>query len=133
MHNINDIKNEFQREFDQIANKFEIIELQADKALRADESLELDAKYVSHPGVYVWWSSEKGPLRVGRSLTNSRKRALEHIRDNTGKIMAQMANNPDTVLLLFNVKDPSDRHWVAAVEIFLEEKIKPLIKSLRKG
>ncbi|HDD44297.1 MAG TPA: hypothetical protein ENG63_05495 [Candidatus Desulfofervidus auxilii] len=64
---------------------------------------------------------------------NSRKRALEHIRDNTAGIMKEICENNDTILILFNVKDSKDIHWVVALEIFFERSINPLIKSDRLG
>jgi hypothetical protein len=36
-------------------------------------------------------------------------------------------------LILFNAKQMKDRHWVAALEIFLELELKPLVSSGRLG
>ena len=77
-------------------------------------------EFISHPGVYIFWDAE-GVIKVGRHFTNARKRALEHIRDDTGKQMKVLENDPNTNLLLFVVKDPGKLHWVAALEVFLEK------------
>ncbi len=124
---IDDIIKTFYDEFGSITNKFVII------TLKLDEAKNLKEKYLSHPGVYVWYNFKKGPIKVGRHLINARRRALEHIRDNTAGIMKAICEDKDTILILFNVKDQKDIHWVAALEIFLEKSINPLIKSNRLG
>ncbi len=124
---VDDIIKTFHNEFGLIADKFIIFKLKLDEIKNSKEN------YVSHPGVYVWYNLKKGPIKVGRHLTNSRRRALEHIRDNTLGIMKEICEKEDTILLLFNVKNREDIHWVAALEIFLEKTIKPLIKSDRLG
>lgn len=37
----------------------------------------------------------------------------------------------DKAILLFNVKDKSDKHWLLALEAFFETKFKPLIPAGR--
>ncbi len=124
---ISEIERIFVNEFAYFADKFAIFQLSVQDARKSQ------AKYVWHPGVYVWWNTNEGVIKVGRHLTNSRKRALEHIRDNTGEIMKDLADDDQTKLLLFNVKKPSDRHWVAALEVFFEIELSPRIKSERLG
>ena len=119
---IDDIIKLFYDEFGPITDK-----------LSFNEAKNSKEKYVSYPGVYVWYNLKKGPIKVGRHLVNSRKRALEHIRDNTAGIMKEICENNDTILILFNVKDSKDIHWVVALEIFFERSINPLIKSDRLG
>lgn len=125
--NDNDIITLFQKEFSSILEKFEIYNL------NIFEAKQSKADHIWKPGCYVYWSPNKGPIKVGRSLSNSRKRALEHIRDNTGGIMKSLEDESDAKLLLFNVKDEKNNHWVAAVEIFMELKLKPWIPSKRLG
>lgn len=122
-----EVKRVFESEFLPIRERFCILELHAGEAQHSNE------KYVWHPGVYVWFHPEKGVLKVGRHFTNSRKRALEHVSDNTGGIIASYFSKPDTRLILFNVKDPDAYHWVAAVEVFLERKTSPFVPSKRQG
>lgn len=117
----------FEQEFAALRNKFEVYEL---LLAQAENSRAL---HVCNPGVYVFWHSNRGVIKVGRHFTNSRKRAFEHLRDNTGGTMAALKSSPDVTLFLFNVKDPRDKHWVAALEVFLEEHLSPEIRSNRLG
>ncbi|GGG39836.1 hypothetical protein GCM10011414_06620 [Croceivirga lutea] len=124
------IKASFQEEFGSITHLFTIIEEPLSSLAACTKT------HVYNPGVYVFVLDNQ-VIKVGRHLTNSRKRALEHIRDNTsGKGVFQMkslADKPETKVILFNVSDPKNYHWVAAVEIYLENKLEPLIKSGRTG
>jgi len=121
-----EIKDKFEKEFSWHKDKFVIFDLPLDKT-------STEQTYgVAAPGVYVFWKADQA-IKVGRHLENSRKRALEHIRDDTGQQMKKLRDDKDAHLLLFNVKDKADIHWVAALEIFLEDKLKPLIKSKRTG
>ncbi|MHB8406472.1 MAG: hypothetical protein ACYDCJ_13755 [Gammaproteobacteria bacterium] len=125
--NTDTVRSLFEREFGQLAEKFTIFGVSVDQAKESRES------ELCHPGVYVWWHPDRGVIKVGRHLTNSRKRALEHLRDNTGGIMAALEGDKATRLLLFNVKNPADHHWVAALEIFFESKLHPAVASDRLG
>jgi len=116
----------FKKEFDSVCEKFFIYDLALNEAASCAE------EHVWKPGVYVFWRPA-GVVKVGRHLTNARKRALEHIRDNTGGSMAELADDPDARLILFTLKDPENMHWAAAVEIFLERELKPEIRSGRLG
>ncbi|MDC6390527.1 hypothetical protein PP182_17695 [Maribacter sp. PR1] len=126
---LNDIIEEFKNEFGIISNKFVVIE---------EDLINLSTsgkKYVYHPGVYVFFL-EGVVVKVGRHLTNSRKRALEHIKDNTKNNefeMASLKNNVKAKVLLFNLENPEDYHWSASVEMFLEKRLSPIIESKRKG
>jgi hypothetical protein len=88
-------------------------------------------------GVYVFIDEDGRYLKVGKSHTNASKRALEHCRDNTtskdGKIrMADHHDSDKTHMLVFALQDES-KHWVLALEYFLEKKFEPRIPSVRNG
>jgi len=126
---ITEIKEEFYTEFGTIADKFTVIEEYLVNLSKSEK------EYIYHPGVYVFYL-EGNVIKVGRHLTNSRKRALEHIRDNTANGELQMASlkeNTKVKVLLFNLKNIEDYHWSASVEMFLERKLNPIIKSKRQG
>jgi hypothetical protein len=117
----------FQNEFLSIADKFIVFNMSI------SEAEKIEAVHVWKPGVYVFWNPTLNVIKVGRHLVNSRMRAFQHIKDNTGGTMAGLRNDLDARLILFNVKDPKDKHWVAAVEIFLEGVLDPKIKAGRLG
>ncbi|HFD88017.1 MAG TPA: GIY-YIG nuclease family protein [Gammaproteobacteria bacterium] len=127
INNPKDVVSIFEKEFSAIADKFCVLEMDVEEARTSSEEC------VWHPGVYVWFHPEKGVLKVGRHFVDSRKRAFEHIRDNTGGKMKKYGKMPETTLLLFNVKDPESYHWVAAVEVFLEKTIDPCVRAKRQG
>lgn len=116
----------FHQEFGAIANKFWIHNL----PLR--EASDSTAEHIWKPGVYVFWKPMT-VVKVGRHLTNARKRALEHIVANTGGSMAALADDPDARLVLFSLMNPDDKHWAAAVEIHLEIALAPEVQSGRLG
>jgi hypothetical protein len=124
---IHKIKQRFEEEFGALKDLFKCFEI------GIDEVKYLDAPCIWHPGVYIWWHPDFGVVKVGRHLTNARKRALEHARDNTGGIMASLGADHRTKILLFNVIDPKKCHWVAALEIYLESILDPPIRSKRSG
>ncbi|WP_273566523.1 hypothetical protein [Maribacter halichondriae] len=122
-----EIINTFETEFKSISQKFVIIE----EYLEDLAASKVD--FIYNPGVYIFLFDNE-VIKVGRHLTNSRKRALEHIRDNTENEdfeMSKMVGNKKSKVILLNVKDVNDKHWVAAFEIFLEEKLNPKIRSKR--
>jgi hypothetical protein len=123
---LQEIKQLFHREFSFLANKFILLELHATEAWNSREA------NVAQGGVYVWWKD--GVIyKVGRSMSNSRKRAFEHRRDNTAKQLRTLIDDPSTVLLLFNARHPEDLHWVLALEDFLEKQLDPKTRSRRRG
>jgi hypothetical protein len=68
------------------------------------------------------------------SMRNSRERVMQHLVASTGHNeynIWHIAEYDDCAILLFNVKDVADRHWLLALEVFLERKFNPLIPSLR--
>lgn len=126
---IAEIEDIFNNEFAAIANKFVLIE---ENLSRLDIS---EKKYIYHPGVYIFFI-DGNVIKVGRHLVNSRKRALEHIRDNTKNEsfeMKSLKGNTNAKVLLFNLKNENDYHWSASAEMFLEKKLNPVIKSKRQG
>lgn len=123
---IQEVIKTFNAEFSAIADKFCIYDLPLSTVATCTE------EHVGKPGVYVYWKSSQ-VIKVGRHLTNARKRALEHISANTGGTMAELIHDSEVRLILFSLTDIEDKHWPAAVEIFLERKLKPLIPAGRLG
>ena len=91
----------------------------------------------ARPGVYIYLKGNQA-IKVGKSQTNSFKRSLEHIRDNTsskdGVIqMRDLGTMEDVLIVLINVKNQQDDHWVPSLEYYMEKELNPLIKSGRRG
>ena len=119
--------NLFYREFCFLKDYFKLFDLSINEAKTSNE------EFIYNPGVYVYYHSQEGILRIGRDLKNSRKRALEHIRDDTGGIMKNLSKDENTRLMLFNVIDQKYIHWIAALEIYFELNLKPKIPAKRLG
>lgn len=88
----------FRSEFSALSAKFAIHDLTLDTA-----SGTRDAD-VDRPGVYVYWKADLGVIKVGKSQSNARARALQHIRDNTKNDRLQMsglANDSSCHLILY--------------------------------
>lgn len=105
--------------------------------VRMDRREGAEFKAMQCAGVYVFIYEDGMCLKVGKSQQNASKRALEHCRDNTrskdGTIqMADLRNSDKTYMLVFALQDES-RHWVLALEYFLEKTLEPRILSLRNG
>ena len=97
----------FENEFSHLTEIFNTFELSVEEARNSNNNDE------ARPGVYVYWHPEYGVLMTGKSQKNSRRRALEHIRDNTSHENIQMAllgKDAETIVLLFNIKDDSNLH-----------------------
>lgn len=131
----------FYEEFSFVKDKFEIIDLLENDSpmdsntIRHLELPSTDYNIVWHPGVYVFFGN-KNTYRVGVSIINSRARVMEHLVAGTSKngySIWDINEYSDKSILLFNVKEIKDRHWLLAMEAFLEETLKPLIKSGRIG
>lgn len=124
-----EVEKQFRDEFGLISEKFVVIE---------EDLMNLSTSkkdYIYHPGVYVFFLEGK-IIKVGRHLTNSRKRALEHLVTNTSNEefeMKSLKENAKAKVLLLNLKEPEDNHWAASAEMFLEKKLNPVIKSKRQG
>ncbi|MBX2889699.1 MAG: hypothetical protein KF734_02110 [Saprospiraceae bacterium] len=129
---IPEIIDQFRVEFHPHDSKFVVFDLTVEEAQKAN------SEYIWKPGVYVWFAQNE-VVKVGRSFSNTRKRALEHINYG-GKGTAhgywsiqELAKSPGTKILFFNLKDEKDKHWAAALEIFFETLLKPKISSGRLG
>ncbi len=132
---IEEIIKVFKTEFEPIIDKFEIIKVLNGKSFTRKNVSEASLDFIYYPGVYVFYGDNK-IWKVGRHLTNSRMRAIQHIDANTGNKaykIKQLKEIADAEIILFNVKNMEDNHWVAAVEIFLERKLNPIIPSKRNG
>jgi|SRR5680860_82463 len=123
-----DIQDIFNSEFEPLLDKFTIIEEYLSNLAQSTN------EFIYHPGVYVFFL-ETEVIKVGRSLTNSRKRALEHIKDNTKNEAFEMNSlqKMEAKVMLFNLKNADDYHWLGSVEMYLERRLNPVIKSGRKG
>lgn len=91
---------------------------------------------VNKPGVYVFWKETSGVIKVGKSQSNSKARALQHIRDNSKNDKIQMADLNDDKschVLLFNVLSHDDIHWILGLEYFMETRLDPKIPATRNG
>jgi hypothetical protein len=121
---LNEIENCFRLEFGELHQKFDLGSRSLGDALSS-----VDLRYVK-PGVYVFWQNGE-IIKVGRHLQNVHKRALEHVRDDTGGKMKNL--NKETQLLFFTLTNQDDLHWAFALEVFLERKLKPVIVSKRMG
>lgn len=69
---IQEIIDHFRAEFQPHDSKFEVF------VLTVEEARKSDSENIWKPGVYVWFAQNE-VIKVGRSFTNTRKRALEHI------------------------------------------------------
>lgn len=128
--NIQEVKDVFSTEFGSIARKFEVIHLKINSAMNAENQM------ANRPGVYLFWHPRHEVVMVGKHQANSKKRALEHVRDNTRNENVQMSDlkdDPELDLLLFNVIENKDKHWVLALEAFFEWNVSPTIKAYRMG
>ena len=125
---IPEIRRLFENEFGPISEKFDFHCLSLTDVTTASVASRF-------PGVYVFWKG--GDVwKVGRHLATPHKRALEHVRDNTtdktGRFsMGDLAGDPEVRVLIFSARSESNLHWVAALEIFFEASLGPLIRSRR--
>ena len=116
----------FEREFALVMHKFDFV------VVNGVEAAETSSDYrVTRPGVYVWVEGER-VVKVGRHLVNARKRALEHIRDDTAGQMARLRSAAGVKLVLLTV-DPDDWHWAGTAEMYMERRLDPSIPSGRAG
>lgn len=135
MTTIDSIIELFEKEFAPIKEKFKVIKLLSDnsdekRVLESEEIRRIKIDYVHNPGVYVFYGNGS-PYRVGRHLTNTRKRVMQHYNENTSKDnfnIRQLNDFDDREVILFNLIDLKDMHWAAALEIFLEDRLKGDLK-----
>jgi hypothetical protein len=110
------IQEKFVKEFTCCETKFQLFQF---------PYLTLDNKDNYHqPGVYIFLDTDnKEPIKVGKHNVDSFWRAKQHIRDNTGKCMRELAEQSKLELILINLKKEyknSDLHWIYAIEIYFE-------------
>lgn len=131
----------FASEFGFVKDKFLLIDLLANNSPMDYETIQYlklpsdDYNIVWHPGVYAFIGNNE-LYRVGVSMRNSRARVMEHLAAETsmdGHCVWDIDQYSDKSILLFNVKNPVDRHWLLALEAFLETKFQPKIKAGRIG
>lgn len=131
----------FEQEFSFIIEKFEVIDLLLDNSpmdYKVIHSLKLPSEtnnIVWHPGVYAFIGNNL-LYRVGVSMINSRARVMQHLEASTrqGEYgIWDIQRFPDKSILLFNVKNQADKHWLLSLEAFLEIKFQPKIRAGRIG
>jgi hypothetical protein len=131
----------FKKEFAAVAERFEIMDLLENGSTMDDPTIRnlklpsVDDNIVWYPGVYVF-IGDNSVYRVGVSLDNSRARVLQHLKAETasgGYCIWDIDKYEDKSILLFNVKERKYRHWLLALELFLELEFTPKIESKRKG
>lgn len=141
MNKKEEVLQKFQSEFGVLAEKFEIMDLLADGTPMEYHPIRLaklptdQNNIVWHPGVYVFIGNES-VYKVGVSVRNRRARVMQHLKVNTRKngiSVMDIKDAPDRAILLFNVKNLKDNHWLLALECFLEKELNPKIKSDRIG
>lgn len=131
----------FKNEFGFIEGKFQIMDLLDNDSPMDYETIEYlklpsdSYNVVWHPGVYAFIGDNK-LYRVGVSIHNSRSRVMQHLDAHTEKDgfkIWDINQYKDKSILLINVKNKADRHWLLAIECFIESKFLPLIKAGRIG
>jgi len=131
----------FEKEFFFIKDKFEIIDLIENESPMDYEIIEYlklpseNYNIVWHPGVYLFIGNNS-LYRVGVSMRNSRARVMEHLSASTkndNHCIWDIDKFSDKSILLFNIKNTIDRHWLLALEAYFELTFAPLIKARRIG
>lgn len=131
----------FSKEFSFISDRFEIIDLLANGTPMDYKTIEylklpsVNYNIVWHPGVYAFVGNNS-LYRVGVSMHNSRARVMQHLEACTAKdgyCIWDINDFEDRSILLFNVKNKRDRHWLLALEAYLESEFIPLIRAGRIG
>ena len=131
----------FKQEFSFVVDKFELIDLLSNNSpmeIKTIENLKLpsaDNNIVWHPGVYIFIGNNK-LYKVGVSMRNSRERVMQHLKvwtNEGGNCIWDINKFADKSIFLFNIKKKVDRHWLLALEVFIENKYEPLIKAKRIG
>ena len=130
MLSLSEVRSIFEKEFSTLLKHFNVFELSINEASNSSSN------EINSPGVYIFWHPSYGVIKVGKSQSNSKKRSLEHLRDNTSnsKIeMGSLRDDPKTKLLLLNAVNFDSLHWVLSLEAFMEWNTKPLINAARMG
>lgn len=127
---IQEVNEIFLKEFGDKAKCFDIVHL------KIRDAMSIVNPMASRPGVYLFWHPKFDVVMVGKHQSNSKKRALDHIRDNTKNDIVELGSMKDDSeldLYLFNIIDDKDKHWVLALEAFFEWNLNPTIKAHRMG
>jgi hypothetical protein len=136
-----EILSAFKSEFSFIEDKFEILDLLGNNEAIDYDTIEMlklpsdDYNIVWHPGVYMFLGNDS-VYRVGVSMNNSRYRVMQHLEAGTsanGFCVWDIDKYADKSILLINVKERVNRHWLLAIEAYLEFKFEPHIKAKRVG
>ncbi|HEX7413604.1 MAG TPA: hypothetical protein VF411_06115 [Bacteroidia bacterium] len=131
----------FESEFGFVKEKFELIDLLSNNSPMDEKTIEYlklpseNNNIVWHPGVYTFIGNDL-LYRVGVSMGNSRARVMQHLdawTEKDGYCVWDINKHADKSILLFNVKNKSDKHWLLALEAFIEIKFQPKIKAGRIG
>jgi hypothetical protein len=131
----------FESEFGFLRDKFEMMDLLSNGSpidYSVIDNLKLPSEennLIWHPGVY-FFIGDNSLYRVGVSLNNSRARVMEHLEACTNSPthgIWDIDKFDDKAILLINVKNKSDRHWLLAIEAFFEINFQPKIRALRIG
>lgn len=131
----------FEQEFGFLKEKFEIMNLLGNNSPMDYETIKNlclpsdENNIVWHPGVYVFIGNNS-IYRVGVSMNNSRWRVMQHLEAGTAKdghSIWDIDQFENKSILLFNVKNKSDKYWLLALEVFFETQFQPLIRSGRIG
>lgn len=120
----------FESEYGFLKDKFIIHDISLQDA-KANQEIS-----VNSPGIYVHWRKDLGVIKVGKSQSNSKKRALEHIKDNTKSSefeMRSLNDDENARLILFNILNKANTHWLLSLEAFLDWNSEPVIRSARIG
>jgi hypothetical protein len=135
------VMSAFRNEFNFVQDKFEIMDLLDNNSEMDYDTIDLlklptpDYNIVWHPGVYLFLGNNS-VYRVGVSMTNSRARVMKHLdactADN-GYCIWDIDKYKDKSILLFNVKEKINSHWLLALETYFENEFKPLIRAKRIG
>jgi hypothetical protein len=120
---IQQVIDTFNGEFAPVAARFSMRVLSIQDVLGSTDAV------VQRPGVYVFLHPTHGVLRVGRHLENVQSRVQQHWRKWMEGCFPDMAGDRGRVVL-FTVDRPN-RHWVAAVEIYLETNLAPHCRQRR--
>ncbi|MEN3943332.1 hypothetical protein WJU23_18675 [Prosthecobacter sp. SYSU 5D2] len=131
----------FESEFGFMNDKFEIMDLLSNNSSMDYEiidGLKLPSEVnniVWHPGVYFFIGNDS-LYRVGVSMNNSRARVMQHLDActmNSEHGIWDIDKFDDKAILLINVKNKIDRHWLLAIEAFFEINFHPKIRAGRIG
>ena len=100
---IKKIIDAFKSELSALIGKFDYMDLNG-VAIRESQDPS-----IARAGVYIFYKDGE-VFKVGKGLSNARKRALQHFGDNTGKIMKELDGDSELHLLLFTVDKRENEH-----------------------